>query len=258
MNEVIKSLLAHRSIRAYLDAPVKEADIKQVIKAVQAAPSWVNMQHVSVIAVKNADRRQMFAALCGGQRHIAQAPVFLVFCADYYRTWLACRQNGQELDDVLGDIDNLIVAAHEVGIAVGTATAAAEALGLGTVVIGDIRLRAKKVVEELKLPRYVVPILGLCVGYAAEDPGLKPRLPMSAVYFEETYNNDLENLLESYDKTYAGYLAKRPWNDRVGNWTQLIADFYKAPYNHYPEVGKVLKQQGFNAAGTESITNSLE
>lgn len=245
MNAVIKSLLSHRSIRAYMDKPVEEEVLDQIIKAVQAAPNWCNIQHVSIIAVKEPERRQKFARLCGNQQHIAEAPIFLIFCADYYRTWQACQANGQSMDEVMNQIDNVIVGANEVGIALGTAVAAAESFGIGTVAIGDIRLHALAAIQELNLPNYVLPLLGLCVGYPAENPGLKPRLPKEAVYFEERYKQDLGDLFHQYDKLYAGYLKKRPWNSRVGNWTELVADFYRPPYNHYPEVPEMLRQQGF-------------
>ena len=171
MNDGMKSLLSHRSIRAYTDRPVEEDVLDRIIQAVQAAPNWVNLQHVSVIVVKDQERRKKFATLCGEQQHIAQAPVFLVFCADYYRTWLAYRTKDQSFDEMIGQIDNLIVGAHEVGIALGTAVAAAESFGLGTVPIGDIRLHVLDAVAELGLPKYVLPLLGLCVGYPAEQPG---------------------------------------------------------------------------------------
>lgn len=245
MNETINTMLSHRSIRSYTDKPVPEEILDQIIRAVRAAPNWVNLQHVSIIAVKDRERRARFSELCGNQEYIAQAPVFLVFCADFYRTWLAFRKNGQELDGVVNQIDNLIVGANEVGIALGTAVAAAEAFGLGTVPIGDVRLHGLEVVKELNLPRYVIPLLGLCVGYPSESPGLKPRLPKEAVCFEEHYQQDLEELLDRYDEQYAVYLRERPWNDRTSNWTQLAADFYKKPYNHYPEVPEMLRSQGF-------------
>lgn len=242
---MIKTLLNHCSIRAYKDRPVPDEVLDQIVRAVQAAPNWVNLQHVSVIAMKDPERRREFAALCGDQQHIAQAPVFLVFCADFYRTFLACQVKGQAFDEVTEQIDNLIVGAHEVGIALGTAVAAAESFGLGTVPIGDIRLHALEVVKELALPRYVLPMLGLCIGYPAEHPGQKPRLPKEAVYFEERYRKELRPLLESYDEIYSAYLEKRPRNSRVGSWKQMTADFYRPPYNHYPEVPELLRRQGF-------------
>ena len=219
--------------------------LNQIIQAVQAAPNWVNLQHVSIVAVRDPERRKRFAALCGDQQQVAQAPVFLVFCADFYRTWLACQAKGQLFAQVAGQTDSLIVGAHEVGIALGTAVAAAESFGLGTVPIGDIRLHALEAVQELNLPKYVLPLLGLCVGYPAEHPGQKPRLPKAAVYFEERYRTDLWPLLEQYDKTYSAYLRDRPQNSRAGSWTQLSADFYRPPYDHYPEVPELLRRQGF-------------
>ena len=82
MNEVMDTLLSHRSIRAYQDRPVESKVLDQILKAVQAAPNWVNLQHVSVIVVQDKARLAKFSELCGGQKHIAQAPVFLIFCAD--------------------------------------------------------------------------------------------------------------------------------------------------------------------------------
>lgn len=244
MNAVIQSLLSHRSIRSYQDKPVSDENLTQIIQAVQAAPNWVNIQLVSVVAVKDCDRRKRLSALCGNQKHVADAPVFLVFCADYYRTWLACKAKGQSLNLVLEDMDTVIVGAHEVGIAVGTAVAAAESLGLGTVVIGDVRLNPSEVISELGLPPYVFPVLGLCIGYAAEDPGLKPRLPMRAVFFKEQYDTNLEDTLKHYDTLYAGYLKARPFNNRVGTWTELVSDFYSTPY-HYAHTEEMLRQQKF-------------
>ena len=127
----------------------------------------------------------------------------------------------------------------------------AESFGLGTVPIGDIRLHALEAVTELGLPKYVLPLLGLCMGYSAAQPGQKLRLPKEAVCFEERYNQGLEPLLAQYDEAYAAYLRKRPQNSRVGTWTQMAADFYRSPYNHYPEVPELLRRQGFAAPAGE-------
>ena len=234
-NPVLDSLYRHRSIRSYTSEPVSDKDLASVIAAVQAAPNWVNLQLVSIIAVRDERRRELLARLCGNQPHIAAAPVFLVFCADYYRVALACQKKGQSLDVVLRDMDTILVGAHEAGIALEAAVVAAESLGLGTVPIGDVRLRASELVRELALPKLVFPMLGLCVGHPAEDPGPKPRLPREAVFFEETYNPNVSARIDAYDTLYAVYLKKRPWSDRVGNWSELAADFYKTPF-HYPEV----------------------
>lgn len=245
-NNTINNMLSHRSVRSYTDKAVSDEELDIIIRSVQAAPNWVNLQLVSMIAVKDTDRRKRFADLCGHQAHIAEAPVFLVFCADYYRVVLACCEKGQTPDEVMQDIDTLLVGAHEVGIALEAAVVAAESLGLGTVPIGDVRKNAQEVIRELQLPKYVFPMLGLCIGHPANDPGLKPRFPKQAVFFEETYNADLKDKFAEYDARYAQYLKERPWNNRVGNWTDLAADFYKHPY-HYQGVADALREQGFTS-----------
>lgn len=244
INNIIDCMVKHRSIRAYTDEAVSKEELDVIVKAVQAAPNWVNLQLVSIVTIKDAERRKLFSKLCGNQPHIAKAPVFLIFCADYNRVAIACKRKGQTLDEVMQDIDTVIVGAHEVGISLEAATVAAESLGLGTVPIGDVRKNAKEVIRELQLPEYVFPMLGLCIGHPANDPGLKPRMQKEAVYFEERYNADLSAELDTYDEAYSKYLLERPWNNRVGNWTDLAADFYLHPF-HYKGVAEALEQQGF-------------
>ncbi|MDC2422102.1 hypothetical protein ABJB58_25705, partial [Bacteroides ovatus] len=101
--------------------------------------------------------------------------------------------------------------------------------------------------NELVALNFIILGISLCIGYPAEEPGLKPRFPQQAVFFEETYKTDLKDKLAEYDVIYAHYLKERPWNNRVGNWTDLAADFYRHPF-HYKGVADALSQQGFTSA----------
>lgn len=231
MNDVIQSLLAHRSIRAYQDKPVEDDQLELILRAAQAAPNWINGQQVSIIVVKDPARKAKLAALCNRQKHVEEAPVFLVFCADFHRLRLAGELEGLAPGALEEDIDPLIVGATDAGIALGTAVAAAESLGLGTVPIGGIRSRAEEVVNELGLPEYVFPICGLCVGHPAEDPGIKPRLPLETFCHAETYNPDQLALMERYNADYADYLKQRGEASPAANaWTRRVATFFHKPY----------------------------
>jgi FMN reductase [NAD(P)H] len=243
LNDIIKSLQSHRSVRSYQDKLVKEEELNEIIKSIQAAPNWINGQQMSIVAVKDPERKRKLAGLCGNQKHIEEAPVFLVFCADFYRTYLASQMENKPME-AIHDIDTLIVGVTDVGIALGTAVAAAESFGLGTVAIGGIRRNTLKVIEELNLPPYVIPVSGLCLGYPADDPGIKPRLPKEAVYFEETYQQDLTNLLEEYNGTFSNYLKERAQNNRAGTWTEMVANFYSKPH-YYEGIAEMLKTQKY-------------
>lgn len=42
----------------------------------------------------------------------------------------------------------------------------------------------------LALPEYVIPLFGIAVGVPDQQPEIKPRLPLEAVYFENRYPSE--------------------------------------------------------------------
>lgn len=71
----MKTLLSHRSIRKYQNRPIEKKILDEILKAVQAAPNWVNLQHISVIVVQEQQRRKKFAELCGGQKNFENGDI---------------------------------------------------------------------------------------------------------------------------------------------------------------------------------------
>ena len=249
MNPVLESLFKHRSIRRYKDQPVEEEKIQLIVKAAQAAPNWCNGQQVSIVAVKDKERKNRIQKMCGDQKYIGACSVFLIFCSDFYRISLAFEKAGkskESFQEYVTHIDTLMIGSHDVGIALQNAVVAAESLGLGTVDIGGVRIHSIELTKELKLPKYVIPIVGLCVGYADGDPGLKPRLPMSAVFFNEEYDTKkAKDGIDEYDETYKKYLAGRGSNTRDSNWSQSISDVYTQLKGSTDQDYPLLKQQGY-------------
>ena len=141
-------------------------------------------------------------------------------------------------------IDTLIIGSHDVGISMQNAVVAAESLGLGTVCIGGIRINPLDVVKELNLPKYVIPICGLCVGYPDQNPDLKPRFPPKYICFENKYNTEnAKEGIEEYDEIYKKYLSERNTKVRDMDWSNSIANIYTkiSIDNDY----ELLKQQGY-------------
>lgn len=247
MNPVLECLFKHKSIRKYKNQPIEDEKLQLIIKAAQAAPNWCNGQQVSIIVIKDQARKEKIKDWCRGQMHISQCPVFLVFCADFYRISLAFENSGkskEEFEKFMTSIDTVILGSHEVGIAIQNATIAAESLGLGTVDIGAIRNKCLEVSKELNLPKYVIPVLGLCLGYPDDDPGLKPRLPTESVCFEEKYDSEkVKAGVNEFEETYKKYLKERGSNPKDSNWSKGIADIYTRCT--YEDDCNLLKQQGF-------------
>ena len=74
------------------------------------------------------------------------------------------------------------------------------------------------------MPKYVVPLLGLYVGYPEEESTIKPRLHMKSVFLEEKYDEELSKTgVDEYDETYKQYLTSRSTNTLDSNWSQSIS-----------------------------------
>ena len=247
MNPVLESLFKHKSIRKYKNQPLEDEKLNLIIKAAQAAPTWCNGEQVSIIVIKEQSQKDKIKDLCWGQKYISTCSVFLVFCADFYRCSIAFEKAGkskEEFEKYIKNIDAVFIGCHDVGISMQNAVVAAESMGLGTVDIGAIRYKSLEVVKELNLPKYVIPICGLCVGYPDDDPGIKPRLPMSAVCFEGKYDTEKAKAgIDEYDETMKNYLAKRETNARDSNWSKSISGAYTS--FSIDDDCELLKQQGF-------------
>jgi FMN reductase [NAD(P)H] len=242
MNAIINTQHKHRSYRSYSSKAIEEEKLNAIISAAQSAPSWINGQQVSIIAVADEQKKSRLAELVGNQAYVAQAPIFFIFCADFYRAQIAGEKHGKTLE-AIDDVDALLVGATDVGLAMSNAITAAESLDLGTVPIGGIRKNPLEVIELLDLPKYVIPITGLCVGYPNEDPGTKPRFPQEAIFHKESYQHNQTSIIDTYDETMSAYMNKRTNGKQTTSWTERVSSFYEKPY--YSSIADMLEQQGF-------------
>ena len=248
MNPVLECLFNHKSIRKYKDQPIEDEKLHYIINAAQRAPTWCNGEQVSIIAIKDKARKEMFEKLCNNQKHISECPVFLIFCVDFYRVCLAFEKEGksEEFKKYITQFDPILIGSHDVGIALQNAVVAAESLGLGTVDIGSIRRNINEVSKELNLPKYVIPLIGLCVGYPDQNPGLKPRIPMKGVFFEEKYDTEKAKAgVEEYDEIFKKYLNERDSNSRDENWSKTISNIYTKSLGAFDGDYELFNKQGF-------------
>lgn len=216
MTPTIELLCAHRSIRHFTDAPVSQAQREAIISAAQSASSSSFLQCSSIIRITDPEMRQQFVALTGGQQHITQAAEFWVFCGDFNRLLQICP------DAQLGLAEQLLLGSVDTAIMGQNAMVAAESLGLGGVYIGGIRNSIEAVTELLKLPKQVLPLFGMCLGWPADNPGVKPRMPAAMLMHENHYQPLDEQLLDSYDEELADYYLTRTSNARRDTWSDHI------------------------------------
>jgi FMN reductase (NADPH) len=202
MNPVFDTIHAHRSIRRYAPDPVPRETIEAIVAASQRASTSSNLQTYAAVAVTAQATRERLAHLCGDQAHIAQAPVFIAWCADLSKLDRACQLRA--LPHSHDYLESFLVAAVDAALAMQNAALAAESLGLGMCYIGGIRNRPAEVIELLKLPRLMMPISGMTLGVPDADPPARPRLPSGAILHWEAYDRAHEDAhLRAYDAAMA-------------------------------------------------------
>ncbi len=190
----IELMLSHRSVRAYRPDPLPDGALEAIIAAAQSAATSSNLQTWSVIAVTDPAVKARCAELAGGQKHIEECPVFLLFLADLARlTRVAAREGLPRAGN--DTLEMFLVAAIDAALAAQNACVAAESLGLSTVYIGAMRNKPEAVAELVGLPPATAVVFGLCIGFAAEgkEGSVKPRLPQEAVLHLGHYQLEVQD-----------------------------------------------------------------
>lgn len=241
MNETIKVLQQHASHRHYVKGhQLPEQELSAILQSAQQAPSWQNGQHYSIIVVDDQSIKETFYQSSTRNPQIASCSTFLVFCLDFSMHALAAKKQGVTFD-VSNDPETLIIATMDASLAMQNATIAAESLGYGTVPIGGVRQMPELVIETLKLPKYVVPVCGLCIGVVdttKEVERVKPRFDPAVKIHRNSYQEGTLEQLEEYELRLKTFAEAR----ETMSWSEKFANNYSKPVNEKTAV--ILKNQG--------------
>lgn len=196
--DTIETIMQHRTIRRYKSDPIPENILHDVLMAAVRASTTGNMQLYSIIVTKEKEKREALFNMHFSQQMVLEAPVLLTFCADFNRfnKWCLLRDAKPGYDNFLSFFN----AAIDALLASQNSALAAEAHGLGICYLGTTTYQADKLIDFFNLPKGVVPITTLVVGYPDESPELTDRLPLKAVIHNETYsdysNDQINSLYE--------------------------------------------------------------
>jgi nitroreductase len=219
-NPVIDLMLDHRSVRHFRPDPLPKGTLETIVAAAQSAATSSNLQVWSVVAVENQATKATCAAYAGGQKHIEDAPLFLLFLADVARLnrvadTMAMPRAGNDTFEMF------LTSAIDASLASQNAVLAAESLGLSTVYIGGMRNKPEEVAQLLNLPIGVAVVFGLCVGYAEDKKGgsVKPRLAQEAVLHREIYDlAKQDEAIARYNTAMEAFYLQENMKVR-GNWS---------------------------------------
>lgn len=208
MNQTLETLLAHRSVRKFTDAPVPAADIERAVAAGQAASTSSAVQGYCLIRVTDPGVRAQMADLSGPQAMVEKAPAFFVVCGDARRHRLICEREGGHYQ---AGFEGFLVSVIDATLFAQNLAVGFESMGYGLCFVGGIRNDLPRLTALLDLPEGVYPLYGMVVGRPDQSPDARPRLPVSAVLFEDRYPDDATVLeqIDAYDAAYRAYLEAR-------------------------------------------------
>ncbi|MGJ7459698.1 oxygen-insensitive NADPH nitroreductase [Halomonas sp. MA07-2] len=240
MNPTIELLKSHRSIRKFTDQPVSRELLEELIRAGQGAATSSHVQAYTVIHVKNPENREKIAELAGGQSYVATCGAFLMFCADMKRPTEAAERTGARV--IRGMTEQLLVASVDTALMAQNVAIAAESEGLGICYIGGVRNNPQQISDLLGLPDHVYPVFGMCLGYPAHQPDVKPRLPVEAILKEDSYRDDREEV-EAFDATMHAYYQTRKGGNKASNWSNNLTPLFDTKLR--PHMREFLVKRGF-------------
>jgi FMN reductase (NADPH) len=241
MNQVINTIQQHRSIRRFEEKVLSEETKKTLLECAIRAPTTAMGHFYSIIEINDPQLRQKLYEVCGKQASVLQGS-FFVFAVDLHRSQQWAEHLG--VDCTLEGYTALVFGTIDMTLAAQNMVLTAESLGLGTVYIGMVGHRAFEVSELLNLPPDVIPVLGLVVGHPAEDPVLRPRIPLHFLHRVDRYR-DMSP--EDIDEAIAA----------IGNWSGG-----RTPANRDEEAQrawiKSLLTGKWWVSGEESLREALE
>jgi nitroreductase len=242
------TLLSRRTIRKYYAKPVDDKLLKDILMKGCRTSTTGNMQLYSIIVTRDHEMKKQLSPLHFNQKMVAEAPVVLTFCADFNRfsKWCIQRKAEPGYDNFL----SFLTAAIDALIVAQTVCIAAEDQGLGICYLGTTTYMAHKIIEVLKLPKGVVPVTTITLGWPDENPEQADRLPLEAVVHTETYRDyspeDIEMFYKEKEERQDSMQFVKENNKET--LAQVFTDvrYKKADNVHFSKtLLQVLKDQGF-------------
>ena len=192
----MKNLLNRRTIRKYSDQEVSEELLNRLMAEAARTQTMGNLQLYSVVVTRSDEMKARLAPAHFNQPMVTQAPVVLTICADFHRTTRWCEERKAQ-----PGYDNFLSyqnAAIDALLYTQTLCNLMDEEGLGYCYLGTTVYMPQMIIDTLQLPRLVMPVATLTVGWPAEEPPLSDRLPLDSFVHQETYHQYTPAAIDAY------------------------------------------------------------
>ena len=227
-------MIKRRSVRVFTDKKIGQEIIDKLLEAANNSPSGGNIQPISIILVQESKSRNDLSNMVGSQPWVKNAPLSMIFCIDFYRIkkWALLSDTDFRGENALS---HFLIAYADLMCAAQNVVILAESFGLGSVYVGSIQGNINKFREYFSIPKLVIPMMLLCIGYPQSKPNTIPKLNKKAITHYEKYEVLSDNDIQAaYEKKYGDFSAdtesyfKRAYIEVIeankqesGNWLKL-------------------------------------
>ena len=194
-----------RSVRYFKHEKIPEQILNELLDVANNAPSGGNIQPISIIVVETKESREELAKIVGYQPWVKNAPISMLFCIDYYRVkrWAAQSNTTFQGERLLSFF---LIAYADIMCAAQNVVVLAESYGLGSVFVGSILQSIDKARDFFSIPKYVVPVMILSLGYPEYIPSYMPKLERNITIHKEKYHilSD-DEIKKAYEQKYGDF-----------------------------------------------------
>lgn len=246
-NPVIATMLNRKPVRKYKKDQPGDDVIEAIVRAGQQAPFVSQLYSILLTRKKKAP---------------FGAPLWFIICVDLHKLERFMKIRGWEI--VTNDVTMLLFGLQDAAYAAQNMVIAAESLGLGSCYLGIMPRRTTQIVKQFKLPKRVLPLVELVMGYPDEEFPPRPRYPLSYTLFEDEYpalsDEQVAEAMKVMDEGYLeqGYYARQKIkipieSGREDNftfddysWTEHISRKWGQWHASPNEILAELQKQGFD------------
>ena len=246
----MNNIMTRRTIRKYSTKDVDKELLDQLLAQASRTQTMGNMQLYSVVVTRSEEGKKALSPAHFNQPMVTSAPVVLTICADFRRAtdWCLLRKAAPGYDNFLSFIN----ASTDALLFTQTFCNLAEEAGLGLCFLGTTVYMPDMIIDALQLPKLVMPVATLTIGWPDEAPTLTDRLPLASFVHEETYK---PYTAEKIDEYYAEKEALEENREfvRINNKETLAQIFTDIRYTRKDNIAmsegmiKSLSPQGFLA-----------
>lgn len=200
-NQTLRLLIERASCRIFADKKIPRHVLHLILEAGIHAPTGGNLQPYSIIKIEADEPKHKLAEMCE-QKFISDAPVNLLFCIDWRRLERWAQVEVAPFS-ATSSFRHFWISFQDTIIVAQTICTAADSLGLGSVYIGTVLEFLRELRDMFQLPKGVLPVVLLCLGYPKTKLRSRKKLGINAIVHKEKYHEiDNKNLKRVFSAKY--------------------------------------------------------